>query len=65
MTESEFDTLFRLLCKLQTQHAPCHNGGCVGYCLCEFCVYGAYGSVCAIDVVREQAETEYNKQYKK
>ena len=65
MTESEFDTLFRLLCKLQTQHAPCHNGGCLGSCICEYCVFGAYGDQCAIDVVREQAEAEYDKLKKK
>lgn len=65
MTESEFDTLFRLLRKLQTQRAPCHNGGCLGSCICEYCVFGAYGDQCAIGVVREQAEAEYDKLKKK
>ena len=65
MTESEFDTLFQLLNKLRSETAPCRGGGCVGSCLCEYCVFGAYGDECAIDVVIEQAETVRDKQRKK
>lgn len=58
MNENEYDQLFRLLCKLQTE-APCHNGGCVGTQVCDYGINGCYGNECAIEVVRKEAETKY------
>lgn len=57
MTENDYDNLFRQLCKLRTE-APCHNGACVGHQQCEYGI----NDECAIDVVRKEAESRYNKQ---
>lgn len=58
MTESDYDQLFRQLCKLQTE-APCHNGRCVGYQNCEYGINGCYGEECAIEIVQENADRKY------
>lgn len=54
MTRNEYDQLYRLLNKLQTE-APCHNRACVGHMNCEYGVNGCYGEECAIKVVQEVA----------
>lgn len=54
MTKSEYDQLYKLLNKLQTE-ATCHNMGCVGRQSCEYGVNGCYGEECAIEVVQEVA----------
>lgn len=58
MTRNEYDQLYRLLSKLQTE-APCHNRACVGYQQCEYGINGCYGEECAIEVVREVASNNY------
>lgn len=58
MTEKDYDQLFRQLSHLQIE-APCHNGACVGYQQCEYGIDGCYGSVCAIDIVRVEAQDRY------
>ena len=63
MTENDYDQLFRQLCKLQTE-APCHNGICIGYQLCEYGINGCYEEDCAIEVVRKKAEYRYNEMAK-
>lgn len=55
MTKGEYDQLYRLLCKLQTE-APCHNRACVGYQNCEYGVNGCYGEECVIEIVQEVAD---------
>lgn len=63
MTEKDYDHLFRQLCNLQIE-APCHNGACVGHQQCEYGINGCYGSECAIDVVRAEAERRYKDNLK-
>lgn len=63
MTEKDYDNLFRQLCNLQIE-ASCHNGACVGHQQCEYGINGCYGSECAIEVVRKEAERRYNEDIK-
>lgn len=63
MKEKDYDHLFRQLCNLM-QEAPCHNAACVGHQQCEYGIDGCYGSECAIDVVRKEAERRYNEDLK-
>ena len=58
MTENEYDNLFRLLCKLKME-APCMNGGCPSTQVCDYGFSGCYGDDCAIDIVRQEAESRY------
>ena len=58
MNENDYDQLFQQLYKLQLE-APCHNGGCVGYQICEYGVNACYGEKCAIQIVQEVAEQQY------
>ena len=60
MRESDYDHLFRSLCKLQME-APCHNGVCVGHLNCEYGVGGSYGEECAIEIVRQEADMKYKE----
>lgn len=64
MRKSDYDQLFRLLCKLQIE-APCHNGVCVGHLNCEYGVGGSYGEECAIEVVRQEADRRYKETTKR
>lgn len=64
MTKDDYDQLFRQLCNLKNE-APCMNGGCVGVQMCEYGISGCSGSECAIDTVREVAESFYDKKYGK
>ena len=60
MRESDYDHLFRSLCKLQME-APCYNGACVGHLNCEYGVDGSYGEECAIKIVRQEADIKYKE----
>ena len=60
MRESDYDHLFRSLCKLQIE-APCHNGACVGHLNCEYGVGGFYGEECAIEIIRQEADRKYKE----
>lgn len=60
MNEKDYDSLFRLLCKLQME-APCHNGSCVGHMNCNYGINGCYGEGCSIDEVRSEAEILYGR----
>ena len=58
MLECDYDQLFILLDKLQTE-APCHNKGCIGEQCCDYGIFGCYGDECAIEVVRKETEYKY------
>lgn len=60
MRESDYDHLFRSLCKLQIE-APCHNSACVGHLNCEYGVGGSYGEECAIEIIRQEADRKYKE----
>lgn len=60
MRESDYDHLFRSLCKLQIE-ASCHNGACVGHLNCEYGVGGSYGEECAIEIIRQEADRKYKE----